>query len=189
MSLYYSDEHVKLYHGDCLTEHREWLTADVLVTDPPYGMAYTSGFSKYVKALPIAGDSSPDLRDRALAAWGARPALVFGTWRVPRPTETRAVIVWDKGNSPGMGDLRLPWGPSWEECYVLGTDWVGKRGPSLISVKTIGAADAERPDHPTPKPVPLMERLLLHAPPSRLLRTHSREAAPRCSRHATSDGR
>jgi site-specific DNA-methyltransferase (adenine-specific) len=163
---YYQDDLVTLYHGDCL-QVTEWLAADVLVTDPPYGMAYVSGYAQTRR--PIRGDQDQDLRNEVLALWGAKPALVFGTWRVPRPTSVRQLITWHKQSvGPGMGDLALPWGNATEEIYVLGDGWRGHRRPNLISTSeqrggTVGVAALL--GHPTPKPVGLMEQLIACAPP------------------------
>jgi site-specific DNA-methyltransferase (adenine-specific) len=151
---YYESELVTLYHGDCL-EIMEWLEADVLVTDPPYGMSYKSGKTNRPE---IANDTTIQVRDDALKLWGEKPALVFGTWRVARPQATRNLLVWSKGDDPGMGDLTIPWGLSHEEIYVLGKGFVGKRESSVI--KANKPPVATRPDHPTPKPVGLMEKLI-----------------------------
>jgi DNA modification methylase len=86
MSLYYQDDKVTLYLGDCLTEHLEWLDADVLVTDPPYGIDWAQNQMHYTRTVKptkkvIANDDNTTARDAVLTAWGSRPAVVFGSWR------------------------------------------------------------------------------------------------------------
>lgn len=155
---YYQDEYVTLYHGDCL-EVTEWIAADVLVTDPPYGMAYQSNRKKSLRA--IAGDDNVNLRNQALELWGDRPALVFGTWKAERPANVRQLIVWDKRGGAGFsGDLNMPWADITEEIYVLGSGWIGRRRPAIYSIPTLPSNN--RPNHPTPKPVPLMGHLMEH---------------------------
>jgi len=164
MSVYYQDDYVTLYHGDCL-EHTEWLEADVLVTDPPYGMAYKSGMDRGSRTNwheNIKGDDSPELRDNILKNWGTqKAAIVFGTWRIERPAQTKQLVIWDKGNSAGMGDLLIPFGPSHEDIYIIGKKgWRGKREPSVIRAQMLMSGDKNRPNHPTPKPIGLMEKLI-----------------------------
>ena len=162
---YYTDDAVTLYHGDC-RELTEWLTADVLVTDPPYGMAYQSGYQKQ-RHSRIAGDESTDLRDEVLTMWGeSKPAVVFGTWRTPRPAGVRVVGVWDKtdGIGPGMGDLNMPFGSSHEEFYLLGP-WQrhGQRHGSVIRTRTAmgnPSGIVSKVGHPTAKPLAVMEPII-----------------------------
>lgn len=182
---YYQDDLVTLYLGDC-REVTEWTEADVLVTDPPYGMLYQRNYTTKTRAaqrdrdrLNVEGDADTTSRDAMLARWGAeKPALVFGTWRVARPELTRTLLVWDKGNAPGPGSMYLPWGSSHEEIYVLGSAWPLVRGggdlkaggkparfPSVVRAQTLVPGSHGRPDHPTPKPVPLMEALIEKCPP------------------------
>ena len=176
---YYQDDHVTLFHGDCLELADVWTGADVLVTDPPYGMAYQSGHRpRDSKMERIAGDATPDIRDRMLRVWttageGARPGILFGTWRVAPPAGERQRLIWHKGATPGMGDLTMPWGTSHEEIHVIGTGWdresTGqKRSSSIITcqARASGAhGEATQFGHPTPKPVALMESLILRCPP------------------------
>lgn len=169
MTLYYQDEYVELHHGDCRAI-RGWTRADVLVTDPPYGMDYT-GFGgrkgeprRATGRLSVAGDKTLEVRDAVLDLWGEKPALVFGRWNFPRPLNTRHRIVWDKDAGPGMGDVKLPWGNGDEEVYVLGDGFVGKRESNVIRARTLMSSDARRPDHPTPKPIALMEALIEKCP-------------------------
>ena len=163
---YYEDSQVTLYHGNCRSVVT-WLDANVLVTDPPYGMAFQSGH-RAEKFDKIAGDADPKIRDAALDMWGDRPAAVFGTWRVPRPPSTKQVLVWYKhGLGPGMGDLTNVFGTCHEEVYLLG-DWkrregVARRGSVLVT-RSQPMFETERVGHPTPKPVGLMETLIAAAP-------------------------
>jgi site-specific DNA-methyltransferase (adenine-specific) len=162
---YYEDESVTLYLGDC-REIPAWLDADVLVTDPPYGMAFDSGRVKG-RTRPIANDSDATVRDAVREAWGdARPWLMFGTWRVARPRGTTQVLVWDKtdGVGPGMGDLSAAFGTSHEEIY-LGGAWpkrAARRGSVIRTSCAMGNPSGlvARTGHPTPKPLDLMEALV-----------------------------
>ena len=163
MNPYYQDEHVTLYNADCL-EVDEWLSAKVLITDPPYGMAFVSSWT--TQKRPVANDNDPYVRNMALRMWGDKPAAVFGTWRVEKPANVRQVLIWDKrGAGPGMGDLTTAFGTSHEEIYLLG-HWE-KRSARRGSVLTTQSSPSElttRIGHPTPKPVGLMETLVAAAP-------------------------
>ena len=172
MTPYFQDEFVTLFHADCL-EVTEWLDADVLVTDPPYGMAYrgmdnyVTGFETATKSLvaPISNDDKPEVRDRALSLWGNKPAIVFGTWRVSRPKKTKHRLIWHKqGQAPGP--VKMPFQLQDEEIYVWGDGFLSTSPPmrSVITTTEARSIEVSKIGHPTPKPIGLMEILIGRCP-------------------------
>lgn len=182
MTPYYEDDACVIYHGDC-REVTKWLEADVLVTDPPYGINYKSERFGSDNRPVIAGEDYTGrssgrhltvqhvrVRDAALKTWGAtRPGLVFGSWRAPRPSNTVHRLIWDK--SPvGQGGVG-PWRVADEEIYLIGPAEVwGSKGSAqphtnVLRIRGFGSVQGDRPAHPTPKPVGLMVHLITNIPP------------------------
>ena len=164
MTPYYDHAGITIYHGDC-REILPTVQADVVVTDPPYGMAFVSSWT--TRRRPIAGDRDAELRDDVLRTLGDIPMAVFGTWKVERPAGTKSVLIWDKsdGVGCGMGDLGAAFGTSHEGIYLIG-EWPlrGKRRPSVLRTACCMSSMATTIGHPTPKPESLMRSLLDAAP-------------------------
>jgi DNA modification methylase len=164
---YYEDDLVTLWHGDCLMM-RGWLDADVLITDPPYGTQNMAGNAKggYGRrqnaglgpdGFVIANDGDTTVRDRALELWGGKPAMVFGSPRMPDPPI--AVVdrlVWDK-KRPGMNGG--PWRYRHESIYV--TEGFERYSDAATSIFT---SYPDQTDHIHAKPLGVMEQLVAAAP-------------------------
>lgn len=164
MKLYYSGGGVELYHGSALDSPEKWTHATALVTDPPYGIDYAMRF--HGTPRQVAGDTSAAVRDAALAAWHGtnrdnKPAAVFGSWKIPRPPQTRQRLIWHK-DGHAMANLPLSWRPCDEEIYVWGKGWVrSTRAPaSVITTSENRMGETRRLGHPTPKPLDLLQILM-----------------------------
>lgn len=149
-----------LHNGDCL-EYMKTLapaSVDCIVTDPPYGIAFESGWT----GSKIIGDESVNARDEILRFLAGVPALVFGSPNIKEPAGTKANLIWHRPGS-GMGDLSFPWKPDYEFIHVIGFGFSHKkRGSSVLSF----AWDTFRGDayHPHQKPVSLMKYLIERCP-------------------------
>jgi len=170
MSLYYQDDHVTLHHGDCSKIH-DWMDADVLVSDVPYGIDYNSGARRDTLARSIAGDKDTTLRDCAITMFQRRhprgldaPMLIFGTWRIPRPSGTRQVLIWDTKGALGMGAMDLPWKPAHQEVYVIGSGFSGRRTTDVLTYAPVQSMSRNGREHPHQKPIPLMRDLIAKCP-------------------------
>jgi hypothetical protein len=146
-------EGVELWLGDC----REILPTlgrfDAVVSDVPYGVSFKCGWDNKFRGVKIESDDNLSARDFVVSQLRGRPAIMFGSWKMPKPEGTRALLVWDKG-TVGMGDLSIPWFPATEEIYVIGGGFVGSR------ISPVLRYHVRNENHPTEKPVGLMASLI-----------------------------
>lgn len=142
---------------------------DLLLTDPPYGMAFQSGHRKE-KHKKIQNDDNLDW----LPAWMSeinrvmKPEshlYIFCSWHkvdifkqeIEKYYQVKNLIVWHK-NGGGMGDLKGGYGGVHELLFFInnGKDLNGRRDTDVINKAYRTGND----NHPTEKPVNLMEYLI-----------------------------
>lgn len=157
MKPYYTDEFVTLYHGDC-REIIADLEAGLVLSDPPYGIAYNREDVPQGKHLParrgqvasVHGDAEPFdpshlLRFKRLILWGAN---CYAT-RLPDPA---IWICWDKVTRNGLnlriGEAEFAWTNCVGRTRVFRHLWSG-------GYRAIGLDRGEYV-HPTQKPIALM---------------------------------
>jgi|SRR5690606_7192158 len=163
---------IKLIHGDCvkLNEEIPNESIDLIVTDPPYGMNFQSGYRK-VKHEKIANDNDLSW----LYKWFHKifkllkndtHAYVFCSFHHIDKFKIAAtdagfvlknILIWHKNNT-GMGDLYGDYAPQYEFILFLtkgNRKLNGRRDSNIIKCPRTG-----NDNHPTEKPVNLIQFLI-----------------------------
>ena len=156
MNPYYQDDYVTIYHGDCQEIAPGLGQFDLLLADPPYGIAYNREEVPQGKHIWSHGrqvdavlgdmenfDPTPWLKYKRVVLWGAN---CYADRLPPLPTW----LVWDKVTRNGL-KLRIA------ECELAWTNCVGR--PQVFRYLWSGGyRQGEQGEHyhPTQKPVALM---------------------------------
>jgi DNA modification methylase len=165
---YWQGDGITLYLGECL-QLTEWLAADALVTDPPYGIGYSrpqrvhrGGYAH----TGIDGDDTTAARDGALELWGvARPAVVFGSFLIPPPPCARQTLVYLKPPDAGHFGSVAGYRRDTEAVYLCGA-WPAQPGVRSSLLRTTrGRNGGPSRGHPHSKPLDLLGELIDACPP------------------------
>ncbi len=159
---------------------------DLVLTDPPYGVGYQSTLSKRGRRKKAIANDAVGEFDAFLARslpaiksvmkrgsvlyWfagggGCEPVLAKALLAIGEHLDLQNVLVWDKVD-PGLGwRWRRSWEAILEASYGRPKVWHG--GTDRRNVLRFPKAIPQADDHPTPKPVPLLEEIIHAAAPAR----------------------
>jgi len=185
----YQRDGISLYLGDCLEILPEIGAVDAVVTDPPYGNSYSTGYRKgiYRPSTRITGDIlsepllndvaaelepllndvaaelEPLLNDVAAVYWFAAPDRLDMVLPILKRWNVVNVLCWDKGNC-SAGDLDCSYGKQWEACVYAVTKKFPLAGSRDRDVLQFSRGDTSGYVHPTQKPCSLIEYILRKCP-------------------------
>lgn len=184
---YYDDGTVTIYHGDCrdIAAALPRRAVDLVLTDPPYGMAFVSGWTA-TKASVRNDGVRQGIRIVRQAFNDLEPtfaddmhALVFCHWEswpdfydnLCGLFAMRNALIWYKAGG-GMGDLRHEYSKDYEVILFgarsRGRELAGKRAGAVIP--GYRRVPGSQRLHPTEKPVPLLVELVeRHTDPGQLV--------------------
>ncbi len=178
MKPYYQEDGITIYNGDCrdVLPRLEPDSVDVIVTDPPYGVRWQSGF-RALAFDPIVGDESTEAAVSALTMCipilkRGRHIYAFGRYDLVGVgvSDPATELIWDKEIFSG-GDLSLPWASQHEPISFWVNNKDGKlqkrpdgglttrlRRGSIVRSKRLNSLAIA--DHPTEKPVDVLRQLI-----------------------------
>jgi site-specific DNA-methyltransferase (adenine-specific)/modification methylase len=151
-----------LYLGDAAVVLPTLPTVDALVTDPPYGIKEAAGKNASRSNLAAAKDYGDDEWDNEpVQLWllqqaihKARHAVIFGGNYYALPPSS-CWLVWDKENGDNdFADCELAWTNLRKAVRRINYRWNGM----------LRANGETRGDHPTQKPVGVMEWAIMQLP-------------------------
>ena len=154
MTPYYEHAGVTIYHGDC-REILPMVRADVLVTDPPYGVGFS--YASYVDD-DAAWASVLSTLTSAVAVMPSAVCMSFARlWEMP---PARWAACWFKPGS--VRRSRIGGWATWEPVLLYGNGW--KIANDMICLPDCANHTPEAAGHPCPKPAKLFEWIVRGSP-------------------------
>jgi DNA modification methylase len=138
--IYYQDDHITIYHGDCREIAPTLGRFDLLLTDPPYGIGIANNPVRQAHAK-MDWDASvpePGLLKAMIAEAGK--AIIWGGNYFELPAH-QCFLAWDKMQ------------PEDFSLAMLEQAWTNLKGPAKMFRKSVTSYSKE---HPTQKPLELM---------------------------------